>query len=91
MDLKLAEALLNYDDHPEYDDYKIVEDDKVLHTCRWYTIYTRVYLNLLDDSYWKLQWARGSTELQDNGPEEIRFIKVMPIQVVATQYIPVES
>jgi hypothetical protein len=88
MNQEIAEAILNWEDHEEIEFFEEVTEEEITDQSRWSTSCSRVYKDKRDESFWELSWTRGSTELQDNGTEDIEFQRVMPQEVTVIKYVP---
>ena len=88
MKLKTAAAILNWDDDDDddADNYEEVTKAKIFDQSRWSTFYSRVYKNKIDGTFWEIIWSRGSTEQQDNGPEDIGVDQVEPYEKTIIEY-----
>ena len=88
MELKTAVAILNWDDDDDddADNYEEVTKAKIFDQSRWSTFYSRVYKNKIDGTFWEIIWSRGSTEQQDNGPEDIGVNQVEPHEKTIIEY-----
>jgi len=88
MKLKTAAAILNWDDDDDddADNYEEVTKAKIFDQSRWSTFYSRVYKNKIDGTFWEIIWSRGSTEQQDNGPEDIGVNQVEPYEKTIIEY-----
>lgn len=87
MNQEIAEAILNWEDHEEAEFFKEVGEEEITGKSRWSTFYSQVYKDERDESFWELSWSRGSTEQQDDGPENIGFQRVMPQEVTVIRYV----
>ena len=88
MNQEIAEAIINWTDHDEFDHFKVVTAKRIVNQGRWSTYYAQVYRDERDGSHWVLNWGRGSTEMQDDGPEDVTFMRVMPVEKVVVDYVP---
>ncbi len=88
MNQEIAEAILKWEDHDEVEFFEEVTKNIMEEKSRWSTFYSQVYKDNRDGSFWRLFWSRGSTEQQDEGPENIEFERVMPKEVIITKYVP---
>jgi hypothetical protein len=73
---------LAYQDPP--DGWTICEPRTIEDQGRWWTGFSLVVTNGTD--YYRIVWSQGSTEMQDEGPENIGVIRVYPHQVMTTVY-----
>lgn len=89
MNQEIAEAIIKWDEHEDLDHFVVLTDEELYRTSRWHVYYFQVLQDKRDDRYWRVEWSRGATEMQDEGPEDIRFYQVAPIQVLVTQYVKV--
>lgn len=78
------EAYLGWEE-PEH--LEGVVSEEIVGQSRWNTQYEEVIKDLRDGSFWMITWDRGSTEYQDNGPENIGFCQVWPHEVTRTEYL----
>jgi hypothetical protein len=88
MNQEIAEAILNWEDHEEVEFFEEITEEEITNKSRWSTSYSRVYKDNRNESFWELSWTRGSTELQDNGTEDIEIQRVMPQEVTVIKYVP---
>ena len=88
MNQEIAEAIIKWDDHDEVDHFKEVTAKRIVDQSRWSTYYAQVYRDERDGSHWVLNWGRGSPEMQDDGPEDVTFMRVMPVEKVVVDYVP---
>ena len=88
MNQEISEAIINWTDHDEVDHFKEVTAKRIVDQSRWSTYYAQVYRDERDGSFWELHWGRGSTEQQDDGPEDVTFMRVMPVEKVVVDYVP---
>ena len=91
MNQEIAEAILRWEDHDDVEHFAEVTVERIVDKSRWSTFYIRVYQDERDDTYWMLTWSRGSTEQQDEGPENIEFVEVKPVEKTIIDYVPVKS
>jgi len=92
MKQEVAEAILNFEDHEENEFFVEIDGTEVIEgQSRWYTTFSSVYEDTRDGTFWKVTWSRGSTEMQDDGPENINVQQVRPVIVERTEYQPVAS
>lgn len=82
MDYATAEAILCEDE----EGYKAVTSEQIYKKSRWQTFFEQVFVEEATGAYWKIYWARGSTEYQDEGPEVIDFDRVFPQTKTITVY-----
>lgn len=75
------------EDLENYDDYKEVTQPEIYDQTRWSTIYTQVVQHKPSDTFWEISWSRGSTEIQDNGIEDVDVFEVVPKEVTITKYV----
>lgn len=80
-DLKL------YEEITEGDDYEEVTSQTIIDRSRWSTFYEQVFKKISDGTYWELSWSRGSTEYQDDGPEDVSICEVVPQEVTVISYV----
>lgn len=64
--------------------WKEVRAERVEYTSRWNVHCSRVIGK--GDLYYEIYWARGATEMQDNGVEDLEIWQVEPVEVVVTKY-----
>lgn len=76
-----------YEEITEGDDYKEVTSATITDQSRWHTFYEQVFKKVSDDTYWQMNWHRGSTETQDYGPEDIEICEVEPKEVTVIKYV----
>jgi len=67
-------------------DYVNVTEPEISYQSRWSTCYSQVFENVVDGTYWKIHWSRGSTEYQDNGIQDVEFQRVFPKTKTITVY-----
>lgn len=68
------------------DDFEEVEPEEITGQSRWSTYYSQV-LKYKDGTFWLATWNRGSTEMQDDGVEDLMLIQVEPKEVTTTIYV----
>lgn len=68
------------------EDYEEVTSEQVTDTSRWHTMYEQVFKKTSDGTFWEMSWSRGSTEYQDDGPEDVEIYEVEPKEVTVVQY-----
>jgi hypothetical protein len=88
MNQEIAEAILNWEDHEEIDFFEEVTGQEITSHSRWSTVFSQVYKDKRDESFWAISWTRGSTELQDEGVENIEIQRMMPKEVTVIKYVP---
>lgn len=88
MNQEIAEALINDEDNDETEFFEIVKRKEIIEQRRWHIDYEIVYKDTRNDTYWVIWWCRGATEQQDDGPEDITFEQVKPVQKTITVYEP---
>lgn len=71
------------------DSYKSVTEETIEDQRRWHTSYSQVFKKLEDGTFWLVNWDRGSTEQQDDGPENIYLVQVAPKEVIVTKYVTI--
>jgi len=91
MKQEVAEAILKWDDNDEVDNYEEVTVAKITGQSRWTTYYSQIYRNKIDNTFWMISWGRGSTEIQDGGPEDISVYQVEPREKTIVEYVIVEK
>jgi hypothetical protein len=91
MNQELAESILKWEDHPEDEFIEEVTQEVIEDQRRWSTQYSQVFKDIRDNTFWEIWWSRGSTEMQDEGPEDIGFQQVEPVEVTVTKYLPVKK
>lgn len=69
------------------DTYKEVTSENIVGNSRWHTMYEQVFQKIEDGTYWELSWRRGSTEYQDDGPEDVSLVEVIPKEVTVIKYV----
>lgn len=58
---------------------------------RWQTFKEAVIKRIEDQTYWRVRWSVGSTELQDS-EEDIEIVEqVFPVQQVETKFVSYEQ
>jgi len=82
MDHATAKAILREDE----EGYKPVTQTEIYEQSRWQTFFEQVFEEEATGAYWKIYWSRGSTEYQDEGPEDITFDRVFPRTKTITVY-----
>lgn len=80
-----------YDEIVWGETYEEVTKQKITHQSRWYTFFEQVFKKKEDGTFWLLSWRRGSTELQDDGLEDIKIIQVEPKEVTVTIYEAIKN
>jgi len=70
----------------DYDDYKEVTSPEITDQRRWSTYFAQVLEHKPTSTFWEISWSRGSTEMQDNGTEDVDVCEVEPYQVTETKY-----
>lgn len=77
----------NFDEvvEDEYEDFSVVEEPSIGGQGRWNTYWGCVVLYKPNNTYWRLEWVRGSTENQDCDPY-YEFHQVRPVQRTVTVY-----
>ena len=68
------------------DNYECIEES-IEDTSRWHTFYDKIVKLLSDSTYWRISWSRGSTEYQDEGPENISIVQVFPFETRHIVYL----
>jgi hypothetical protein len=86
IDTELISSLID-DDNP---DYKLFHSE-IVDQGRWDTFYETVTRRLVDETYWKIYWSKGSTENQYNGVMVDRFCEVVPEEVKTIKFIEKEE
>lgn len=69
-----------------YEEYKCISNEMV-DQSRWHTVFANVYTNEEKTVYYEATFRRGSTENNDEGPEDIEVIEVVPKEVTTTIYV----
>ena len=87
MNKEIAESLVQWDDHPEEDDYELIEDATIYNKTRWHLYYYMVYRHIEDNTFWRITYRQGATELQDDGPEDISVVQVYPREKTIIEYV----
>ena len=82
MNLETAKSII-YEDE---DGYKAVTHEEIYSQSRWQTFFEQVFEKEEDGTFWKIYWARGSTEYQDDGPEILDIKRVFPKTKTITVY-----
>jgi len=81
--------MLNDDEIEELfygDTYEEVTSAAPYDRSRWMTYYGQVFKKKSDGTFWEANWARGSTEMQDNGFENLDLYEVVPKEITTTIY-----
>lgn len=91
MNQELAEAIIKWDDHEEVEFFEEVTKEEFSDQSRWSTFYYQVWKDTRDGTFWSIVWSRGSTEYQDNGPEDVIFEQVEPKEVTRIEYVAVKK
>ncbi|WP_266031200.1 hypothetical protein [Brucella intermedia] len=86
MTPEVAKAILRWEDHEDVDHFAEVTGEQIHDTSRWHTHYSAVYQDKRDETFWEVSWSRGSTEIQDEGPENIDVYQVWPHKVETVVY-----
>jgi hypothetical protein len=73
------------------EDFQKVGEEEICDKDRWRTYYSQVLRLTSDDSFWRADWSRGSTEYQDEGVEGLTLVRVAPYLVTVTKYYEVEE
>lgn len=76
-----------YEEITEGYDYEAVTSGTITSQSRWHTFYEQVFKKTSDGTYWEMTWHQGSTENQDEGPENIKIYEVEPKEVTVIQYV----
>lgn len=87
MDIELAKAIVNYEDHEDECFYKPVTPKTLYDRSRWSVFYSRVYRDGRDGSFWEIRWSEGATEMQAWQDEEVSVSQVYPHEVTKTEYL----
>jgi len=87
VNLEIAESILRWEDNPDAGFFTPITDAAIEDQGRWTTQYSKVTKDTRDNSFWMIFWFRGSTEIQDNGPEDIYYNQVWPIEVTKIEYV----
>lgn len=74
------------EDHELCNEFTAMTEAEIVDQSRWSTHYRQVFKHV-DDSFWRFSWSRGSTEYQDNGPENIFIEQVYPKEVTVIKYV----
>ena len=72
-----------YCDHEEFDP---VTEEEIIAQGRWMTSFSRVFKHTPSGTFWRFGWDRGSTEQQDDGPENLYYVEVVPKEKTITVY-----
>ncbi len=64
--------------------WTVCEPTSIEDQGRWWTSFSMVITNNIE--YYRISWQRGSTEMQDEGAENIEASRVYPHQVMTTIY-----
>lgn len=89
MNKEIAESILNWDDHDEVEFFVKETKEEMYDKSRWSTFYSQIYKDTRDGTFWQICWSRGSTEQQDEGPEDIEFSQVVPKEVIKIEWVSV--
>lgn len=68
-------------------DYEEATRENIVSQSRWRTSFKQVFKKTADGTFWELSWSRGSTEVQDEGPEDVEIHEVEPKEVATIQYV----
>ena len=82
---------VTWSDHPDFDDMEGTEE--IVCQDRWTTYYTKIVKHTPTDTFYRIDWAVGSTEYQecdtfDSDP--VTLVKVEPYEKTITAYRKVE-
>lgn len=80
-ELYLTEELENYDD------YREVTEPEIYDQRRWHTAFAQVVEHKPTKTFWDISWSRGSTEMQDDGVEDVEVQEVVPQEVTVIKYV----
>ena len=87
MKVEVAESFLYWEDNEECENYVEVGKQDIVGTTRWSKCLERVFQDKRDNTFWKIAWHEGLTEMQDQSPSEIRVFQVYPKEVTKTIYV----
>lgn len=79
MNAENAKLLLE-EEFEEQEFFEEATSAEVTDTSRWSTFYKQVFEDTRDGSFWQITWSRGSTEMQDEGFEDVSVKQVWPRQ-----------
>ena len=68
------------------DGYQDVVKPEISEQSRWHTFWFKIIQQTETGNFYDLSWARGSTESQDEGPENVTIMQVYPHEVTTTIY-----
>ena len=80
-DEELEEIL--WGDNPNYEN---VTGETIEGQSRWRTMYSKIVKHVQSDIFYRLYWSQGSTEYQDEGPENIAMEEVIPVEKTVIVY-----
>jgi hypothetical protein len=70
-------------------DFESVTAQEISYQTRWSTYFYQIFKHKTTEALWRISWSRGSTEMQDDGPEDISYCLVEAKQVMVTEYVAV--
>lgn len=68
---------INFEEFERYYDsneFEVEKNEYIVDQDRWHTHYEAIYSK--DGEFYRLNWSRGSTEYQDDGPENMFVTRV---------------
>lgn len=68
------------------DDFVDTTLTRISRQNRWHTFYEKVVKEQSTGKYYAMCWSRGSTELQDNGIENMEMYEVVPRKIETIVY-----
>jgi hypothetical protein len=87
IDMNKAEAKLYIrEDLENYEEYEQLTSPEICDQSRWSTYYFQVIEQKPTSTLWEISWSRGSTEMQDNGIEDVEVHEVEAYQEMVTKY-----
>ena len=89
MNQEIAEAIVKWEDHEDLDHFLAITNEKLYRLTRWHAHYYQVVQDDRDQKYWRINWMRGATEMQDEGPEDVNFHQVEPNEIKVIEYVKV--
>lgn len=68
------------------DDFVCVVLDRISTQTRWNTFYEKIVRHIPTGKLYEVNWSRGSTEMQDNGIENVSMYEVEPRETITIVY-----
>jgi hypothetical protein len=90
MNQEIANAIVKWGDHEDLDNFLVITDETITKLTRWHAHVFQIHQDKRDGKYWRIEWMRGATEMQDEGPENIIFYEVVPKEVTVVKFMRVE-